>query len=225
MDKVSYDESYPIYLQLEEAFQKKSWKECLVWADSLIKSYPQSPYFSSAILASCEANLRLRLLDKALYYAKLLIVRFPESMYIDRARLVVAQCYLLSGEWDKAERVLTYLKGFATDDTVLRRVEELLKELMSLREAQVGERRALTSNDSPRIAIILPLSGPYGEMGKSFLKGFFWRLGNETTFFPYIWDSEGSGIRAARLVKEIAADSTIWVVVGGMSEAEAVGIA
>lgn len=215
-----------LYELLERSYHIRDWEHCLLLADSLYRAYPRSQYLSSALIIGAEAALKMRDVERALREARLLLLRFPESVYGDRARLVVAQCYLLSEQWDEAEKMLLFLKGFTTDNAIKSQVESLLSELRAFRARErVSQREIISSGDSLRVAIILPLSDFNDARGKAFLAGFIWRWGKSPYPLPLVWDSQGDPVRAARLFKEVVRDKAILGVVGGIDEAEAIGFA
>lgn len=215
------------YEKLKKSFYEQDWDNVLSGVDRFRTSFPHSNRESSITFMAAQAALYLRNLDRALFEAQYLWIRFPESRYRDDARMIKAECAILSERWEDAKKELDWLIGFALDDSLVsaahsRRGE--IEEFFAFKNAKNIPKQVIPS-DQPHAVLLLPLSGESSENAEAFLTGFRYEWGQSFSSEPLVYDTRSDPVYAACLVRKLAEDGDVWVVTGGLDASEAAAIA
>lgn len=213
------------YQTISESYDAKNWEETLLLIDRFRNKYPHSDREASLMLLSAECNLKLRRLDRAESLASQIILQFPDVNFTGRARLVLGECALLAGDWNNAELNFAWIISFSSDSSAVVVARERLAELQAFLKAREEVPAQTSELDPPKIALVLPVTGALSSESDNFLTGF--RFAWKSTGFPepLLFDSEADPVKAVRLFGEIARDHRPWGIVGGLSVAEATGLA
>lgn len=206
------------------AFTAGNWNESIRLADQFHQRWSKSAFESTLQLIVAEAELKLRNLDRASAAAGTLILQFPESGLMGRARLVRGDAALIRGDWDTARRELGWVVGFSPDTALVGVALDRLRELDDYQRysAPAAYNEAV---DSIRIALLLPSSGGSKHEAEEYLHGFLtaWRPSGNPA--PLLYDTGDDPILAVNLYKKAALEDGAWAVVGGLSPAEAAPLA
>jgi len=214
------------YTQLRDLFDAGNYEELLAEVDTFRMEFPKSARESSVTFLSAQAAVRLRMLDRARSEAQQLLLKFPHSGYADDARWILAECALMSEQWEKAEEYLGWIVGFSPDRELADAARALLDELRSYLTPQVSPPdRKIHRSSRSRVGLVLPLSGPVSEAAESFLRGYQAAWSENLLGSPTVYDSEGDPVRAVRLFHELARKDSVWGIVGGLGSDEATALA
>jgi len=224
---VQPEDSENAYNSITTLFDSGDWERCIVQADSFRLKHPNSRRLSSVIFLTAQSALKLRALDRAQMEAQRLKLQFPDSEYIDDARMIEAECALLAGRWEEAERHLDWTLGFADDlqlSALARRRREELQVYLATLKAQLKTAKSRLS-DTAGVGLILPITGAVSEAAESFLRGFEWYRKKTGLPQPLIWDSEGDAVRAVRLFQAARRDGKTALIIGGLEDGSAAALA
>ncbi len=215
------------YQGIKRDFQECKWEEVLTSIDQFRAAFPHSNRESSITFMAAQAALYARHLDRALFEAQYLWLRFPESRYRDDTRMIKAECAILSERWDDAKKELDWLIGFAIDDslvTAARSRRDEIEEFFALRN-KMNLPEDIIPSDMPHVALLLPLTGESIETAEAYLSGFRYGWGKAFSNEPLVYDTRDDPVYAACLTKKLARDGEIWVIGGGLDASEAASIA
>jgi len=221
------DPAEEAYQTIRQAFERREDERLLAEIDSFRTAHPGSNRLSSIALLAAQASLQTRDLDRARAECRRLTLQFPESGYLDDARLIEAEVELLAGRFDDAERLLGWVIGFAADRTLAEKARTRLGELNAWREAETlrSGKSSPPPRDTLRVGLILPLSGNDAEVSAGFLRGFLWRHNTGSSVEPFVWDSEGDPVRAVRLMQRTSREGRVGLFVGGSAGDETTALA
>ena len=208
-------------------FDEGRMAEVLPLVDSFRRDFPHSKRESSVTFIAAQAALRLRQLDRARIEAHKLRLKFPNSGFADDARMIQAECSLMSERWVEAREHLNWVLGFSQDEELVNTARSYLDELNRFEDLQARVLAGAGRNPSaePKIGLILPLSAPEGDAARAFLHGFKVVWDSTAPGDLIVYDSQGDPIRAVRLVQLLVDQDGVWGIVGGLEPAEAAGLA
>ncbi len=222
-ETVSLEQAYG---DLQTSFENGDLKETLELVDRFRTNHPNSKKESSVTFIAAQAALRSRELNRARIEAHKLKLKFPDSGYMDDARMILAECDVMSEHWEDARAHLGWILGFSEDEKLVSAARSLIAELDAFFELQ----QSLSDTSSqpsgiPKIGLILPLSAPETTGARAFLDGFRigWRQFAQGEFV--VFDSEGDPIRAVRLAQMLTGEEGVWGFIGGLDPSEAAGLA
>lgn len=213
------------YENLLTAFETGKWEEALIQIQTFRSKHHETNYEASLTILEAECNLQLRRLSKANALAQRIIVQFPEVGLLDRARLVLGESALLTGNWEAAEFNLSWVVSFGQNSDIMAIARRRIDELHEYLTAEAKVTAVIDTVSTMRVALILPITGSLSLEADYFLTGFLSVWKKSTYPDPYIFDSENDPVKAVRLFQEAALDIQPWVVAGGLSSAEATGLA
>ncbi|NQT34180.1 amino acid ABC transporter substrate-binding protein [bacterium] len=210
---------------LNTAFEEGNYDKTMQLVERFRHDFPKSKKASSVSFITAQSALKLRLLDIARLETRRIMLKFPDSDYVDDARMILAQCDILSENWDDAREHLGWILGFSQDRKLMDAARMVLEEMNQFLELKSGIEMVSEVAPSlrPKIGLILPLS--QSEDAKAFLSGFRARWDASGAGELIIHNSEGDPIRAVRLAQMLARQERVWCLVGGLDPAEAVAVA
>ncbi|MBC8465428.1 amino acid ABC transporter substrate-binding protein [bacterium] len=208
-------------------FDEQNWDQVLEHGVNFRKRFRYSKHESSVLFLMAEAALNIRDLDTAEEYTDLLSLKFKNSLYSDDVHWIKSEIALMKENWDEAAEHLGWIVGFS-DDPVLK--EDAQKKLLQLtnflkRINEPEKTLRTTTSLKPWIALILPFTGAYSKSAEAFRLGFqvTWEAGDFGKLA--IFDTAQDPVTAARLVRRLSREDSIWACVGGIDPGEAAALA
>ncbi|HHE46970.1 MAG TPA: tetratricopeptide repeat protein, partial [Bacteroidetes bacterium] len=222
-EPLTLDQSYG---NLRATFEGNDLEGTLRLVDRFRRDFPNSKRESSVTYIAARAALKSRELDRARFEANTLKLKFPDSGYVDDARMILAECDVMSEHWEDARVHLGWILGFSEDEDLVSAARSLLGELDDFLEQQEARKgQPNRSSQKPKIGLVLPLSSAEADAARAFLNGFRIGWNSYGTGELTVYDSEGDPIRAVRLAQMLTDETGVWGMVGGLDPAEAAGLA
>lgn len=213
------------YQHLKAVFNAGNYEETLSGIDGFRLKYSNSERESSITLLAAQAALKLRNLNRARNEARYLILKFPDSGYIDDSRWILAECDLMSERWTLAEQHLDWILAFSQDPDLSEAARIRMNALRSFINLKKYDSVAKRSSPVAKIGLILPLTGESSEKARDYLHGFQTAWGSEPDSNLIVYDSKNDPIHAVRLAQQLNREDGVWGIVGGLDPAESAALA
>jgi len=215
------------YNYIKNSFENQKWQEVLEKGGRFRQEFKRSKRESSVIFMMAQSALKVSDLNRAFIEAERLRLKFPNSEYTDDARWIMAEIFLMSEDWVKAEDHLRWIIGFSNDQELKISGQARLEELKNFLVKLENDHEKSTESDlnNPQIALLLPFTSPLSEESEDFRLGFQIRWEAEGIGNFRAYDTRGDPVRAVRLARRIAQENTASALVGGFDPAESAALA